>query len=288
LIGEEIEDAQNTTCLVIGKLIVEAGNLRLDETFFPPCAHIGAFAPLSKKIESLIETLQIKAAQLTNTASPWRFETDSIDSGWLRDRLIHSELAQALIETEHRVRVQAPPAHVFEALASLIGRLSALAGFKNVEIPIWDAGDQSRSFFAAGSLLDALFDQLRSGPDATAVFKLRDGWFEARVPASAHIGEFSAFLVLEQANEAQMFSATMAKLASLQRIETVVSRALPGIPIERIERPPYGLRSGSDTIVWRIDVNDPLWREAQSSGAVCLHWHGLAKTARMHLVYYRG
>jgi type VI secretion system protein ImpJ len=138
-----------------------------------------------------------------------------------------------------------------------------------------------------GIVVQALLEQLHSGPDSVALFKAREGWLEAQVPSAARVGEHSVYLVLQQVSETQLLQASPAKLASLARIETVVSRALPGAPLERLERVPYGLSESSQAGVWRIDTSDPVWKEANASGTICLHWLGLPKSSRALLVYYR-
>jgi predicted component of type VI protein secretion system len=76
-------------------------------------------------------------------------------------------------------------------------------------------------------------------------------------------------------------------LAPLSRIETIVSRALPGVFLERLNRIPYGLAEGMGAYVWAIDNKDPLWQEANTAGIICLNWLDLPKHARALIVYFR-
>jgi len=152
---------------------------------------------------------------------------------------------------------------------------------------LWDRNDSYRSFDRIGDIVLGLLEQLHSGPDSVAIFKAREGWLEAQVPSTARVGEHSVYLILQQVTETQLIQASPAKMASLTRIETVVSRALPGALLERLERIPYGLGESTDAGVWRVDTKDPLWKEANASGTICLHWLGLPKSSRALLVYYR-
>lgn len=287
LIGDEIEAAQNMTVLQVARLVVEGGVISLDETYAPACLAFDDQTALAKRVRLIFEMLQARFARLAEMARPWRMDGDSIDSAWLRDRMVHAEVAQTLTELGHRMQTQAQPDRLFESLLVLCSRLSALGGLKRPDLPAWDRDDPYRSFDRIGIVAQGLLDQLHSGPDSVALFKLREGWFEAHVPSTARVGEHAVYLILQQVNETGLVQASPAKLASLTRIETVVSRALPGVPLERVERVPYGVGDAPDTAVWRVDTKDALWKEANASGTICLHWLGLPKTARALLVYFR-
>jgi predicted component of type VI protein secretion system len=235
-----------------------------------------------------MDSLQTRATFLADVARPWRMDGEPVDPGWMRDRMVHAEIGQCLIELEHRIQTQLPPERLFEALLVACQRLCAVGGLKGPNLPSWEREDPYRAFDRIGLVVQALLEQLHSGPDSVAIFKAREGWLEAQVPSAARVGEHSVYLILQQVTEAQLLQASPAKLASLTRIETVVSRALPGTPLERLERVPYGLgESSTDVGVWRVDTKDPLWQEANASGTICLHWLGLPKSSRALLDYYR-
>ncbi|CAN1483863.1 COG3522 Predicted component of the type VI protein secretion system [Burkholderiaceae bacterium] len=287
LVGDEIEAAQEMTVLQIARIVVEAGSVSFDEAYAPPCFLLDEQSTLAKRIRLIMDGLQARATRLTDMARPWRMDGEPVDPAWLRDRMVHAEVGQCLIELEHRVQTRVPPERLFEALLVLCQRLSALGGLKGPDLPSWDRDDPYRAFDRVGIVVQALLEQLHSGPDSVALFKAREGWLEAQVPSAARVGEHSVYLVLQQVSETQLLQASPAKLASLARIETVVSRALPGAPLERLERVPYGLSESTQAGVWRIDTSDPLWKEANASGTICLHWLGLPKSSRALLVYYR-
>ena len=287
LVGEEIVQAQDMSVLALARVIVEAGEIRFDEAYAPPSVTIDAHAGLSKRLHLICEGLQSRQTRLIEMARPWRMDGEPIDPAWMRDRLVHAEINQALISLEQRLQTQGTPAELFEILSVLCGRLSAVGGIKCPNLPLWDRNDSYRSFDRIGDIVLGLLEQLHSGPDSVAIFKAREGWLEAQVPSTARVGEHSVYLILQQVTETQLIQASPAKMASLTRIETVVSRALPGALLERLERIPYGLGESTDAGVWRVDTKDPLWKEANASGTICLHWLGLPKSSRALLVYYR-
>ena len=48
----------------------------------------------------------------------------------------------------------------------------------------------------------------------------------------------------------------------------VVAQALPGVRLRRSEQPPMGLPRRGDTLYFRIDSNDPLWRRLERDGEI--------------------
>lgn len=287
LIGEEVDAAQDMETIPVARLVVEAGVISFDETYAPPCLNIDAHPSLSNRVHLLIDAIQSRETRMSEMSRPWRLDGEPLDPALLRDRMVLAELAQCLTQVDHRIRAESAPADLFECFIVMSRRLSALGGVSCPDLPVWDHEDPYRSFDRVSEIVLALLEQLRSGPDSLAVFKARDGWLEAQVPAAARVGFHTAYVVLQKVGEAQLLQASPAKLASLTRIETVVSRALPGIGLERLERIPYGLGDHAETSVWRIDTSDPLWKEASASGTICLHWLGLPATMRALLVYFR-
>lgn len=287
LIGEEIDAAQDMQTISVARLIVEAGIVSFDETYAPPSLTIDAHPSLSNRIHQLIDALQNRQTRMVEMSRPWRLDGEPVDPAWLRDRMILAELSQCLTQLDHRIRLESTPSDLFECFLVVSCRLSAVGGVTCPDLPVWDHEDPYRSFDRVSKIVLALLEQLHSGPDSRAIFKPHDGWFEAQVPAAARVGNHTVYVVLQKVNETQLLQASPAKLASLTRIETVVSRALSGIALERVERIPYGLGDTVDTSVWRIDTSDPLWKEASANGTICLHWLGLPKTMRASLVYFR-
>ena len=287
LIGDEIETAKNMSTLTIGYLVVENNTISLDPNYAPPCLQIGGYEILNSRVHDLVDALKTHLAQLSKISHPWRLANDSIEPGFLRDRLVQADLAQAITELQHRISLKVEPAVLYEVALVLAARLCSSGGLSFPDMPVWEIEDPCRSFKRIQDILIGLLEQLRAGPDSTAVFHHRGGWFEAQVPTAARVGQHFAYLILQEISETELLQAGPPKLAPLSRIETIVSRALPGVSLERLNRIPYGLGEGAGAFVWAIDNKDPLWQEANTAGIICLNWLDLPKHARALVVYFR-
>lgn len=287
LIGDEINSAKNMSVLTIAYLIVENDVISLDPGYSPPSLRVSSSAALRDRVQQITELLQTNLSQFSKLAHPWRLSNNSVDPAFLRDRLIQADLAQTITEVRHRTLLDVEPAHLYEVLSVLAARICSTGGLSYPEMPIWDAEDPNRSFVRIQEILVALLQQLRSGPDSTAVFHQHAGWYEAQVPSAARVGKHYAYLILQNVSETELLQAGPPKLAPTSRIETIVSRALPGVALEQLTRIPYGLGEGTGSLVWAIDNKDPLWEEANSTGIICLNWLDLPKHARALIVYFR-
>ena len=287
LIGDEINAAKDMSVLTLASLVVENGTISLDTSYAPPSLRTGAYLTLQNRVHNISEILQARLSELSKLSHPWRLGGDALDPAWLRDRIVQADLAQASTELNHRLQMDVEPAIIFETLLVLAARLCSSGGLSYPEMPIWEHDDPCRSFERIQNILAGLLEQLRSGPDSTAIFHHRGGWYEAQVPSAARIGQHFAYLILQAVSETELLQAGPPKLAPLSRIETIVSRALPGVSLERLNRIPYGLGEGAGAFVWAIDNKDPLWKEANTSGVICLNWLNIPKGARALIVYFR-
>jgi type VI secretion system protein ImpJ len=287
LIGDEIESSSNFTILPLGKLIVESQTITLDSEYSPPCMRIGAYQGLQNLTQKISDSLEIAFSRLSKLAHPWRLDGRPIDPAWLRDRMVQTDLSQTLAEMHHRIRLNVEPAILFESLLVLAMRLCSTGGLTVPVLPLWEHDDPHKSFRRIGEIVLALLEQLRSGPDSMAVFEQQQGWMEAQIPHSARVGKHYAYLIVEQVTEEALLQAGPPKLSSTSKIETIVSRALPGIPLERLQHIPYGLGEGFGSFVWSIVTQDPMWQEAYASGTLCLNWLDLPRNAQVTVVFFR-
>jgi len=287
LIGKEIELAKDMSLLTIGYLVVENNTASLNPKYSPPCLQIDGYEVLKHKVQDLVDALLARLARLEKISHPWRISSDSVDTGFLRDRMVQADLAQAITELQYRTSLNVEPAVLYETALVLAARLCSSGGLSFPDMPAWESEDPCRSFNRIQDILIGLLEQLRSGPDSTAVFHHRGGWLEAQIPNAARVGQHFAYLILQEVSEVELLQSGPPKLAPLSHIETIVSRALPGVTVERLNRIPYGLGEGAGAFVWAIDNKDPLWQEANTAGFICLNWLDLPKQARALIVYFR-
>ena len=287
LIDDEIANSENMEVLMLAKISVSGGTFTLSDDYAPFALHAEAHPVMGNKIREILELLQSTSLRFSELAHPWRLEGSMLDSGWLRDRLIHAEISQAATIVSHSIITGAAIEVIYQPLLVLASRLVAIGGLSSSELPVWDYEDCYRCFRQIGETLSALIDQLRNGPDSVAYFKPRGGWLEAQIPVATRVGSYSIYLVIQDISETEFSKMAEPKLSSVTHIETIVSRALPGITMTRLNKVPYGVGGSATHYAWQVDGSDALWKEASSAGSIALHWLDLPKTAKVALVFFR-
>lgn len=287
LVGSDIRKAQKMEILNVARVDVSGGRFSLINDYAPHCIQVDAVPALARAVRAILEMLEARETRLSETARPWRLDGNLMDSGWLRDRLIHSDLAETVFRMNHQLQMLAPPETFYELLIVLMRRLAATGGISPPEPPVWELDDPCNSFKKIQFLLTGLLDQLRSGPDSIALFKPQVGWQEAQIPTVARVGKHTVFLVVKDLEEVSLTPVELPKLASITHIETIVSRALPGIDLHLTDRPPYGVSASPDDKVFRVNSESSLWQEVMSGGVACLHWPELPESCKVSLVFFR-
>ena len=180
--------------------------------------------------------------------------------------------------------LQAPSAHpwnVYGSLCRIAGELSVFAPDMSPlgetrqgarVIPPYDHTDLYGCFSAVARVIMRLVDTLVMGPQF--IFDLEPagtpGVFSAVMPRGAlSAGSYDYWLLLRSQRGKELASAAaLGKLAPAAEMSDVVAQALPGVRLRRSEQPPMGLPRRGDTLYFRIDSNDPLWRRLERDGEI--------------------
>ena len=136
-------------------------------------------------------------------------------------------------------------------------------------IPPYDHMDLYGCFSAVSRVVMRLVDTLVMGPQY--IFDLEPagtpGVFTAVMPRGAlSAGSYDYWLLLRSQHEGARLR-RRARKARARRGDVRRSRAgASGVRLRRSEQPPMGLPRRGDTLYFRIDSNDPLWRRLERDG----------------------
>jgi type VI secretion system protein ImpJ len=168
------------------------------------------------------------------------------------------------------------PDTVYRQLLRFAGSLMAFGQENRLgDLPRYQHGDLRSSFKPLLALIELLlsatvptgyriFNLARMSPVQYAA-NLRDADFN-------QLGQF--FLgVSAQASEVEVITAVQrkAKLAAAARIETLVSHALPGIPLVPETAPPQGIPAKAGFKYFRLHQSGDIWEQIQNSRTLALH-----------------
>ncbi|MCG8345061.1 MAG: type VI secretion system baseplate subunit TssK, partial [Chlorobiales bacterium] len=78
-----------------------------------------------------------------------------------------------------------------------------------------------------------------------------------------------------------------AKAGASDVIETLVSRAIEGVPLEYREAPPPGIPIYQNGYCFLIDRMHPAWEEVERKGVFCLYWDEAPEDAAAEMIIAR-
>ena len=262
----------------VARLIRDGERVRLDERMAPPCVDIAAVPALHRLLHDVSDTLLSRNRHLDE------YKIDTNEGSWQGVQsngavllAILGLLGRSIPELNRWL--QAPSAHpwnVYGSLCRIAGELSVFAPDMSPlgetrqgarVIPPYDHTDLYGCFSAVRARHHAPSRHARDG--AAVLFDLEPagtpGVFSAVMPRGAlSAGSYDYWLLLRSQRGKELASAAaLGKLAPAAEMSDVVAQALPGVRLRRSEQPPMGLPRRGDTLYFRIDSNDPLWRRLE-------------------------
>ncbi|MBN1578984.1 MAG: type VI secretion system baseplate subunit TssK [Chitinispirillaceae bacterium] len=199
--------------------------------------------------------------------------------------------------------LSSPSCHPFEfygLLRQVIGELSSFTDRHGclADLPDgtrllgdYDHTDISRCYNQAGELISALIRSLITGPDNTIAFNLdADGGYSAVIPLNAFENAAYFFLLIRTSEKLERILSSIndsIKIGNRETISDLVSRSLPGLPIEYVQVPPPGIPRRNDTHCFRIDPLHEQWNEIKKSRTICIFWNRPPADISFELVVIR-
>ena len=80
----------------------------------------------------------------------------------------------------------------------------------------------------------------------------------------------------------------VAKLCVKKNMTTLISRAVPGIPLEHFPAPPPGLPRRANSHYFRIDQSSTLWSEVEKGKTISLFWDSAPEDLTAEIIVLRG
>ncbi|WP_302807068.1 type VI secretion system baseplate subunit TssK [Cloacibacillus porcorum] len=282
----------------LARLMRDGERVRIDERMAPPCVDIAAVPALYRIVHDVSDTLLSRNRHLDD------YKIVGSDGNW-QGIQSHGAVLVAILGLLGRSIpdldrwLSAPNAHpweVYGSLCRLAGELSVFAQDLSPLgetrqggriIPPYNHMDLYGCFRAVSRVIMRLVDTLVMGPQF--IFDLEQagtpGIYSAVMPQNAlSAGSFDYWLLLRSSDVKELTAVgALSKLAPTSEMSDVVTQALPGIRMRRSEQPPLGLPRRGDTLYFRIDSNDPLWRRLEQDGEISYMLPGAPEDLRVQV-----
>ncbi len=295
---DEIKELADFYFFPLVKLIREGGEIKIAQDFVPPSVTLGASSSLSAIFKSVRDQLTSRCRQLEEFKSPKEMQLAELDSEYLlylmalRSLNRYVPLLYSFYENRHSVS----PKQAYILLSQIVGELStftqrinALSETEKGErlLPGFDHEDPYRGFYEANQLIWELLNEIIIGPEyVVKLTPVEIGWHGELPPEILDVrNEFYLVLQTSKPESALLEDIKkLAKLCSLDCVFTLVSRALPGIPLEYVAVPPPGLPRKKNTYYFLIDREHSLWEYVQRDKNIALAWEGYPQDLKVEVV----
>jgi len=157
-------------------------------------------------------------------------------------------------------------------------------------LPSYEHHDLGHCLFAARALISQLLNEITVGPDLLVLLEPRDSYLVADLPKKYFDSRNRFYLVLrsESGTEALVDSfQASAKLASLDDLQTLIRRALPGVELIHMPVAPQGLPRRSYSFYFRIDTVSESWEKVEKDSNIALDWPDAPHDLKAELVVLR-
>jgi type VI secretion system protein ImpJ len=249
--------------------------------YLPPLLQVGTSPFLGAELENLGKLIEVFHEQLQ----------EDIAASYLGGEGLFSakQCLKAVYEIERflanlRAQVHCHPYHLYEALKRF---LTEVCVYKGATPPHYAAPFLHDDLAAClRQIIEPLVEQIQvsRGKTPYLAFRREEGLFLAQLPTEVRVAKEVYFLI-QKPRVSQVISLEGVKLASRARLPIVHQLALQGIPIRKIERPPFQHGFGSEVEFYLIREGEE-WDHALREGTVAFFDSPALASARAY-IYWR-
>lgn len=278
LLGTQMRD--NYECLHIARIQRSStGEFQLDEGFVPPLLAVSGSPFLVKTCRGLLERLSSRSTELGSRFTDAGVNARDITTANLRAFLQFSAINGVLPQFAHVREVGNIHPEVFYRLfAGLVGQLCTFnpRRFHPRDVPAYDHQALGPVFKQLQSMLVDLLDikEVAQGYDVIPLRLVNEGRYTATLPKESHL-EPTGVLILSIAGdavaEAQLLTGiTRIIAASQERVDDLLGRSLPGLPLRHLAVPPPAIPRTQNTYYFQLDKVGSQWDAIRESRALGL------------------
>ena len=240
------------------------GSWSLVEEYSPPLLQVGTFPFLARLLDRLAKTIDVFEKRLRDDIAASYLGGEGLSSAKTCLKAVFS-IERFLANVRAQVHVH--PYFLYEALKVFYAEVCVYQDTSPEEIASPYLHDD-----LAGCLRKVtkpLFEQLQvsKGKTPYLTFERKDGVFQLQpIPQEVRLAK-DIFLLLQKQKVSDVVSFDGVKIASRTRLPVVHQLSLVGIPVKKIERPPFQHQFGAEVEFYQLTAGDE-WDQALREGNV--------------------
>lgn len=273
------ESMDNHAVLQVGKLVRNSsGSVELAGGFIAPLLHIGASQTLLSLLRSLLEMLLAKI----NSLSQGRKHVEGGMAEFSGGEETSFRLLQTLnsftplLNHYHFV----PTVHPFEAFCLLTQCAGALCTFsaevslKN--LPRYEHGNLAATFAQLFKVIRTVLEaNISAGCVPVPIEQINQATYVCRIPDEKLLSVAQFFIgVGAKVQEKELIVGVLQriKLCSRNRLDLLISSAMPGLQLIHTIHPPEDLSTKPGFVYFKLDQQGDFWQAIKTSGTMAFYF----------------
>lgn len=281
----EIADAADYHLIPLAVLTFNGQDVVLSRDFVAPPVMLSTSEELLRIMRNVRELILSRCRILEEYKNPRGFQKADLQAAYLNFFLALNTLNRYLPLLQHFTEVSA--VHPFAAygllrqlageLSSFTDRVDALGRLQNGTelIPAYDHENVGFCFRQVQLLIEEIIASMILGMENIIHLERDNHYFRARIPQDLLDNRNFFYVIVKTAEFPETvldMVRHIVKAGSEEDVPLLITRALPGIPLEqKIDMPP-GLPKKPGMLCFEIDRTNRYWHEVLKSCRIALYW----------------
>lgn len=281
----EVPDAADYHLMPLAVLTFNGQDVVLSRDFVAPSLTVSAAEPLLKVMRNVKELILSRCRILEEYKNPRGFQKADLQAAYLNFFLALATLNRYVPVFEHLTEVS--NIHPWTGygllrqfageLSSFTDRVDALGRLVNGTelIPRYDHENLNYCYSQIQLLIEEIIASMILGMENIIHFARQENYFRGRIPAELLDNRNLFYLIVKSAGDAQGIVDMVhhiVKAGSESEVPTLITRALPGIPLAQRPEMPPGLPKRPDMLCFEIDRTNRYWHDILKDGAMAVYW----------------
>jgi type VI secretion system protein ImpJ len=277
LFGDESLD--NYTSLHIGRLKRNPnGQIELDDEFIAPLSQVSGSRHLLAQLRSLLELLLAKSGALSQgrkEAAGGKASFSAVEETAFR--LLETINTYTPLINHYHYEPRVIPFDLFRLLTQFAGALTTFSAEVSLkDMPRYDHENLTGTF---GGLIRLIRTVLEADIDAAClnipIEQVNPSTYVCKLPNQKLLATARFYLgVSAKISEKELIIgvAQRIKMSSRDRLDLLISSAMPGLTLIHVAHPPEGLSTKPGFQYFALDQQSQFWRGMQSSGSIAFYF----------------
>jgi type VI secretion system protein ImpJ len=277
LFGDENNDNYSTIPLARLKRNPN-GQVEFDDRFIPPLTQIGGSLELLVELRRLLEMLLAKSGSLSQgrKESAGGKATFSVTEA-TAFRLLETINTYAPVINHFHFEPRVHPFELFKILTQFAGALTTFSAEVSLkDLPRYNHNNLAGTF---GGLIKMIRSVLESGMEsgcvAVPIDRINPATYIVRLPNDRLLATAGFYLgVSAKTPEKELIIgvAQRIKMSSRDRLDVLISSAMPGLPLIHTANPPEGLSTKPGFLYFALDRQSQFWSGIQGAGSIAFYF----------------